>query len=42
LRRSNRHQIEQKRARVFAVVPNSVEIDVANLATRLAVSSAAG
>jgi NTE family protein len=35
LRRSNRHEIEQKRARVFAVVPNSVEIDVANLATRL-------
>jgi NTE family protein len=35
LRHSNRHQIEQKRARVFAVVPNSVEIDVANLATRL-------
>jgi NTE family protein len=35
LRRSNRHENEQKRARVFAVVPNSVEIDVANLATRL-------
>jgi NTE family protein len=35
LRRSNRHEDEQKRARVFAVVPNSVEIDVANLATRL-------
>jgi NTE family protein len=35
LRRSNRHEIEQKRARVFAIVPNSVEIDVANFATRL-------
>jgi NTE family protein len=35
LRRSNRHENEQKRARVFAVVPNSVEIDVANFATRL-------
>jgi NTE family protein len=35
LRRSNRHEIDQKRARVFAIVPNSVEIDVANFATRL-------
>jgi NTE family protein len=35
LRRSNRQESEQKRARVFAIVPNSVEVDVANLATRL-------
>jgi NTE family protein len=35
LRRSNRQEFEQKRARVFAIVPNSLEIDVANLATRL-------
>ena len=35
LRRSNRREIEKKRARVFAIVPNSVEIDVANFATRL-------
>jgi NTE family protein len=35
LRRSNRQEVEQKRARVFAIVPNSIEIDVANLATRL-------
>jgi NTE family protein len=35
LRRSNRSQMKQKRARVFAIVPNSVEIDVASLATRL-------
>jgi NTE family protein len=35
LRRSNRRDSEQKRARVFAIVPNSVEIDVANFATRL-------
>jgi NTE family protein len=35
LRRSNRQETTQKRARVFAVVPNSVEIDVAHLASRL-------
>jgi NTE family protein len=35
LRRSNRQETGQKRARVFAIVPNSVEIDIANLATRL-------
>jgi len=35
LRRSNRRQLPQKQARVFAIVPNSVELDVANLATRL-------
>jgi NTE family protein len=35
LRHSNRPNAEQKRARVFAIVPNSIEIDVANFATRL-------
>jgi NTE family protein len=35
LRRSNRQEALQKRARVFTIVPNSIEIDVANLATRL-------
>jgi NTE family protein len=35
LRRSNRQEAGQKRARVFALVPNSVEIDIANFATRL-------
>src|SRR5450631_2489726 len=35
LQRSNRQQFSQKSARVFAIVPNSIEIDVANLATRL-------
>ncbi|MEA3196580.1 MAG: hypothetical protein QOF32_632, partial [Gammaproteobacteria bacterium] len=35
LRRSNRQEPERKRARVFAIVPNSLEIDVATLATRL-------
>jgi NTE family protein len=35
LRRSNRREIEKKRARVFTIVPNSVEIDIANFATRL-------
>jgi NTE family protein len=35
LRRSNRQAREQQRARVFAIVPNSIEIDVANFATRL-------
>jgi NTE family protein len=35
LRRSNRQESGPKRARVFAIVPNSVEVDVANFATRL-------
>jgi NTE family protein len=35
LRRSNRQEPAPKRARVFALVPNSVEIDIANFATRL-------
>jgi NTE family protein len=35
LRRSNRQHPDQTRARVFVIVPNSVEIDVANFATRL-------
>jgi NTE family protein len=35
LRRSNRQDAGQHRARVFTLVPNSVEIDVANFATRL-------
>jgi NTE family protein len=35
MRRSNRRDSDHKRARVFAIVPNSVEIDVANFATRL-------
>jgi NTE family protein len=35
LRRSNRQHTEPKHARVFAIVPNSIEIDVANFATRL-------
>ena len=35
LRRSNRQEPAQKRAHVFAIVPNSVEIDVADLASRL-------
>src|SRR5882762_6220431 len=35
LRRSNRQEVAPKRAHVFSVVPNSVELDVANLATRL-------
>ena len=34
LRRSNRQEVSPRRARVFAIVPNSVEIDVANLASR--------
>jgi NTE family protein len=34
LRRSNRQDHAPKRARVFAIVPNSIEIDVANLASR--------
>ena len=35
LRRSNRIETPLKRARVFALVPHSVEIDIANFATRL-------
>jgi NTE family protein len=35
LRRSNRRDTEPKRARVFAIVPHSIEVDVASLATRL-------
>jgi NTE family protein len=35
LRRSNRQDPRQMRGRVFTLVPNSVEIDVANFATRL-------
>jgi NTE family protein len=35
LRRSNRQERGHERGRVFAIVPNSVEVDVANLATRL-------
>src|SRR5258708_2524682 len=35
LRRSNRRDLEQRRGRIFAIVPNSIEVDVANLATRL-------
>ncbi len=34
LRRSNRQEAAPKRARVFVLVPNSIEIDVANLASR--------
>ncbi len=35
LRHSNRQEYRPKRARVFAIVPNSIEVDVADLATRL-------
>jgi NTE family protein len=35
LRHSNRQDGKPKRARVFAVVPHSIEVDVADLATRL-------
>jgi NTE family protein len=35
LRRSNRQHTEPKHARVCAIVPKSIEIDVANFATRL-------
>jgi NTE family protein len=35
LRRSNRQEPAPKRARVFALVPNSVEIDIADFATGL-------
>ena len=34
LRRNNRQEATPQRAHVFAIVPNSVEIDGANLATR--------
>ncbi len=35
LRRSNLREAEQRRARVFSIIPNSVEIDVAGFATGL-------
>jgi NTE family protein len=35
LRHSNRQEYRPKRARIFALVPNSIELDVADLATRL-------
>jgi NTE family protein len=35
LRRSNRQERGPERGRIFAIVPNSIEIDVANLASRL-------
>jgi NTE family protein len=35
LRRSNRQEYKTPRARVFAIVPHSVEVDIAELATRL-------
>jgi NTE family protein len=35
LRHSNRQEYRPKRAHIFALVPNSVELDVADLATRL-------
>jgi NTE family protein len=35
LRNSNRQQYKPKRARVFAIVPNSIEVDIADLATHL-------
>ena len=35
LRHSNRQEYRPKRAHIFAVVPNSIELDVADLATRL-------
>src|SRR5258706_8232593 len=35
MRRSNRQEVATKRARVFSIVPNSVELDVANPATGL-------
>jgi NTE family protein len=35
LRRSNRQEFKPKRARVFAIVPNSIEVDAADLATRM-------
>lgn len=35
LRHSNRQDYKPKRAHIFALVPNSIEVDVAELATRL-------
>jgi NTE family protein len=35
LRRSNRQEYRPKRAHIFALVPNSIELDIADLATRL-------
>ena len=35
LRNSNRQEYKPKRAHIFALVPNSIEVDVADLATRL-------
>ncbi len=35
LRHGNRPEYKQKRARVFAIVPNSLEVDVATFASRL-------
>jgi NTE family protein len=35
LRRSNRQEYRPKRAHIFALVPNSIEVDIADLATRL-------
>ena len=35
LRHSNRQEYRPKRAHIFALVPNSIELDVADLATRL-------
>jgi NTE family protein len=35
LRRSNRQEHKPRRARVFAIVPNSVEVDIAEVATGL-------
>ena len=35
LRHSNRQEYRPKRAHIFALVPNSIEVDIADLATRL-------
>jgi NTE family protein len=35
LRHSNRQEYRPKRAHIFALVPNSIEVDIAELATRL-------
>ena len=35
LRRTNRQEYKPKRARIFAIVPNSIEVDVADFATGL-------
>jgi NTE family protein len=35
LRNSNRQEYRPKRAHIFAIVPNSIEVDVADFATRL-------